>query len=212
MKVLVIGANGQIGKQVVSLLAKNTEHEVRAMVRSSEQVGPLKELGAHETIVADLEKDVSVAVKGCDAVVFSAGSGGHTGADKTILVDFEGALKTIEAAEHEKVKRFLLVSAFNADNPENGREALLHYNVIKKRVDERLMNSSLNYTIIRPGRLKNEPGTGKVVAGTNLEYSDIPREDVAKTLVAALDLENLYYKTFKVLRGETPIEEELKKI
>ena len=109
MNVLVIGANGKIGQKIVGLLGKS-DHEVTAMVRKDEQVPKLEDLGA-KTVKGDLEKDISHAVKGADAVIFTAGSGGKTGADKTILIDQEGAIKAMDEAESKGVKRFIIVSA-----------------------------------------------------------------------------------------------------
>jgi len=113
MKVLVVGANGQIGTHLVNMLNSGNEHTVRAMVRKEEQVTTFIKQGI-ETRLADLEGSVeriAEAAIGCDAVVFAAGSGGHTGADKTILIDLDGAAKTIEAAERAGVKRFVMVSS-----------------------------------------------------------------------------------------------------
>lgn len=100
MKVFVVGANGQIGKHLVNLLKNSDDHTVRAMVRKKEQVAEFEEQGI-DTSLADLEGNVdniANAASGCDAVVFAAGSGGHTGADKTMLIDLDGAVKTMEAA------------------------------------------------------------------------------------------------------------------
>ena len=171
MKVLVVGANGQIGQHLIQLLKENNEHTVKAMVRKEEQAEALEKLGI-ETAIADLEgsvDEIAEAAKGCDAIVFTAGSGGHTGADKTLLVDLDGAVKTIEAAEKIGIKRFIMVSALQAHRRENWNEKIKPYYVAKHYADRILEQSSLTYTIIRPGGLLNEPGTGKVSAGENLE-------------------------------------------
>jgi uncharacterized protein YbjT (DUF2867 family) len=90
------------------------------MIRKKEQAEVLQKLGA-ETVIADLEGDVkqiAKAAEGCEAIIFTAGSGAHTGADKTILIDLDGAVKTIEAAEQIGSKRFIMVSAIHADKRE----------------------------------------------------------------------------------------------
>ncbi|MTT31772.1 NAD(P)H-binding protein [Terrilactibacillus sp. BCM23-1] len=212
MKVFVVGANGQIGKQIVSLLSKSDQHEVCAMVRSEEQASKYKDLGV-EARVANLEGTVdriSEAMIGSDAVVFSAGSGGATGSDKTLLVDLDGAAKTIEAAEQAGVNRFIMVSAIQAHNRENWNESIKPYYVAKHYADKILVGSSLNYTIVRPGGLVNEPGRGKVTISENLERGYIPREDVANVIVAALGEEHTYRRSFDLTSGETSITEALK--
>src|SRR5690625_5317180 len=185
MKVLVIGANGQIGKHLVRLLKESDEHTVRAMVRTEEQVASFEETGV-ETRLADLEgsvEDIAKAAEDCDAIVFAAGSGAHTGADKTILIDLDGAAKSIEAAEKVGINRFIMVSAIHAHRREYWGRTPSHYMVAKHHADKILEQSGLTYTVVRPGGLLNEPGTGKISAAVNLDTASIPREDVAATIV-----------------------------
>lgn len=214
MKVLVVGANGQIGNQLVDLLKESSEHEVRAMLRKSEQTAEFEEKGV-ETVIASLEgsaDDIASAAEGCDAIVFAAGSGGHTGLDKTLLVDLDGAVKTLEAAEQAGIDRFIMVSALQAHRRENWSEFIKPYYVAKHYADRALLQSSLNYTIIRPGGLLNEPGTGKIEIAENLKTGSIPRNDVAKTIFACLNEENTYMKSFDLVSGETNIEDAIKSI
>ncbi|PRO66109.1 SDR family oxidoreductase [Alkalicoccus urumqiensis] len=214
MKVLVIGANGQIGSQLVTKLHDGGEHDVRAMVRKEEQKKAFEDKGV-EAVLADLEgsvDEIAEAMKGCDAAVFAAGSGGSTGPDKTLLIDLDGAGKSVEAAEKAGVDRFLMVSAIQAHNRKNWSEKIRHYFAAKHYADRMLMNSSLNYTIVRPGGLENEPGTGKVSAGENLDRANIPREDVASVLAAAISNENTYRKGFDLVSGEHSIEDALNQL
>ncbi|WP_188454828.1 SDR family oxidoreductase [Virgibacillus oceani] len=213
MNVLLIGANGQIGKHVVDLL-KDSEHTVRAMVRKQEQADALETKGV-EAVLANLEgsvNEIAEAVNGCDAVIFTAGSGGSTGPDKTLLVDLDGAVKSMEAAEKSGVKRYVLVSALQSNNRENWNDKIRPYYVAKHYADKMLQASSLNYTIVRPGGLLNEAGNGKVSAAEKLDRGSIPREDVARTVVAALDEENTYNRAFDLISGETPVAEALKQV
>ena len=116
MKVFLIGANGQVGKHIVKLLQSSDKHELTAMVRSEEQAEQLKLSGVN-AVVANLEDSVeqlAQAMKGSEAVIFSAGSGGKTGADKTLLVDLDGAVKSMEAAEQVGINRYVMVSAYKA--------------------------------------------------------------------------------------------------
>jgi uncharacterized protein YbjT (DUF2867 family) len=212
MKVLVVGANGQIGKQLVDLLNESKEYEVRAMLRKPEQTQEFEQRGV-ETAIASLEgtvKDIASALKGCDAVVFAAGSGGHTGLDKTLLVDLDGAVKTVEAAEQAGIDRFIMVSALQAHKRENWSEAIKPYYAAKHYADRALLQSSLNYTIIRPGGLLNEAGTGKVKVAENLDRGTIPRNDVARTILSCLNEENTFRKSFDLISGDTDVAEALK--
>lgn len=214
MKVCVVGANGQIGKQVVELLKESSEHTPIAMVRKQEQVAHFENLGV-ETVLADIADNVdkiAEAIKGFDAIVFTAGSGGHTGPDQTLLIDLDGAVKTVEAAEKTGVKRFVMVSALGANQREKWNEAIRPYYVAKHYADRILEQSDLTYTIVRPGGLLNEEGTGKVAIGENLTRNTIPRADVAKVIVASLSEENTYYQSFDLVSGEIPIIDALKNV
>ncbi|MCK6255617.1 SDR family oxidoreductase [Fictibacillus sp. KIGAM418] len=214
MKVFLVGANGQIGRKLVELLGSSSEHSVRAMIRNPEQANELEKLGA-QTVVANLEGSVSElaeAVKESDAIIFSAGSGGSTGSDKTLLVDLDGAAKMVEAAEQAGVDRFVIVSALQAHNRENWNEKLRPYYAAKHYADKILESSSLNYTIVRPGGLLNEPGTGKVEASKNLGRASIPREDVAQTVLAALTEEHTFKRSFDLISGDHSIPDALKNL
>jgi len=212
MKVLVIGAYGQIGQHILSLLNKS-EHQAKAMIRNENQASELKHLGA-EIVVGDLEQDFSYAFEGCDAVIFTAGSGGHTGPEKTELVDRLGAMKAVKEAENNHVKRFIMVSSMNADTPDNGPESMKHYFKAKGDADKNLQASHLNYTILRPGRLLNEPANGTITAAEHIEdrSNGIPRADVAQVAVTSLDTENTFHRVFEILSGDVLIEEALRNV
>lgn len=215
MNVFLIGANGQVGKHIVKFLQESEQHELTAMVRSKEQAESLNQIGVN-AVVANLEgsvDEISEAMKGSDAVIFSAGSGGKTGPDKTLIVDLDGAVKSMEAAEKVGANRYVMVSAFKAYDRESWKESPIKpYMVAKHYSDRMLVESNLNYTIFGPGLLLNEPGTGKIAVGETFEKTSIPREDVARTVVASLDEEKTYKKTIGLMSGETPVEDALKKI
>lgn len=121
MKVLVIGANGQIGRHLVTQLHNSEEHTVKAMVRKEEQAEDLKQAGI-EAILGDPEgsvEELAKVVEGCEAVIFTAGSGAHTGPDKTIIIDLDGAIKSVEAAEQVGVKRFIMISDLHKNKRKN---------------------------------------------------------------------------------------------
>ncbi|PYZ94007.1 NAD-dependent dehydratase [Salipaludibacillus keqinensis] len=212
MKVLIIGANGQIGKHTVRMLGLSTEHEVRAMIRTEEQRSTMEELGADEIVIGNLEEDFSHAFSDVDAVIFTAGSGAHTGKDKTESIDKDGAIKSVQEAEKANVSRFVLISSIRADKPESGPEQIQHYLRAKGAADEALQNSSLTYTVLRPGSLSNDPGKGTITAKISLDdlNSNIPREDVANVAVNALTIEETFNSTIELLTGDTAIGEALK--
>ncbi|MEC0236714.1 SDR family oxidoreductase [Paenibacillus kribbensis] len=209
MNVLVIGANGKVGRHLVRLLGQNESHRVKAFIRNPDQAEELERLGA-ETVIADLEgtvSEIAAAVKGSDAIVFTAGSGGKTGADKTLLIDLDGAVKAMEAAEQAGIRRFIMVSALHAENREQWPESIKPYYVAKHYADRLLEASNLDYTILRPGGLTDEPGSGKVATGNNLGSHSISREDVAATVVAVLDEPQTYQRAIDLVSGSTPIAE-----
>lgn len=205
MQVLIAGANGKIGRDVLARMA-DSEHQARALIRDADQTPELLELGAFETVVGDLETDCSRALQGCDAIIFAAGSGPHTGPDKTTAVDRDGAMRLIDAAEAAGVGRFVMVSSMRADKPETGPEHMEHYFHAKQQADNYLRASSLDYTIVRPGKLNEEPGTGRVEAAGRLDhFGEIPREDVARALVETLTARHTLKRGFDLLAGEQEI-------
>ncbi|GAB3056268.1 SDR family oxidoreductase [Salinicoccus sesuvii] len=207
MKVLVIGANGQVGHQAVEKI-KEKGHEPIAMVRKEEQQGQFEDKGI-STVLGDLEKDFSHAFEGVDSVVFAAGSGGDTDTDMTVIIDQEGAIESVDNAQQADVKHFVLLSSMGADDPKNA-DQIKAYMYAKHRADEYLKASGLDYTILRPGMLTNDAGTGKVKlfeGGT--EVAEIPREDVASVLAHIVDTNKAENKTFYVHEGDTPIEDSL---
>jgi uncharacterized protein YbjT (DUF2867 family) len=211
VKVLVAGANGHTGKLVIELLGKSSQHEAYAMIRDEKQAENLIELGATQCVLADLEKDVTDAVEGMDAIIFAAGSGSKTGPDKTIAVDQDGAKKLVDAAKEKGVKQFVILSSIGADNPHG---AIKHYHEAKGLADNYLKFSGLTYTIVRPGGLTHDPAKGIIELTEHIENRDgrdIPRADVAHVLVASLDIDNVKNKTFEILTGEDDIETAMKK-
>ncbi|MDA3912952.1 SDR family oxidoreductase [Oleiagrimonas sp.] len=207
MLILVAGANGQIGRQLLRRIKLSLNHS-RAMIRDAGQSDTLRTLGADETIVADLEGDVRPAMEGCDAVVFTAGSGGQTGPEKTDAVDRDGAIGLIDACKDAGIQRFVMVSSMGTDDPDNGPEGLRHYLQAKQAADKHLADSGLDYTIVRPGRLTDDVGSGKVAVSNSLGRSgSVPRADVAAVLMAVLQAPETAGMTFELLAGQTPVRE-----
>ena len=214
MRVLVVGANGQIGSQVVEKLNNNESINPVAMVRKQEQADAFNAKGVATKLV-DLEgyvEDIEQAMDDVDAVVFTAGSGGSTGPDKTLIIDLDGAAKTIEAAKNKGIKRFVMVSAIYANNRKDWNQDIKHYYVAKHHADRILIESGLDYTIIRPGGLTNEPGIGTINVAENLQVDSVTREDVAETIVASLQADNTINKSFDLVNGDTDIVKAVKSI
>ncbi len=212
MKVLVIGANGQVGRHIVKELS-NSSHEAIALVRKEEQVAHLKELGATDVVLGDLEEDFSSAFDNADAVIFAAGSGPSTGADKTLTIDLWGAAKAAKFAADKGVKRFVQLGSIGSADPDSGGEKMKPYLVAKRTADELLQATDLDYTIVRPGPLSDEEKTEQIEVTkesfTSIGDRSIPRADVAHILVEVLERPNTYHKTFEVLQGSNAAGAEL---
>jgi uncharacterized protein YbjT (DUF2867 family) len=202
--VVVAGGHGRIALRLARLLTARGDR-VRALIRNPDDVADVEATGA-EAVLADLEReDISGAVTGADAVVFAAGAGPGSGPERKRTVDLGAAVKLIDAARSEGVRRYVMVSAIGARDPAAGAEAMRPYLEAKAEADAALQASSLDFTIVRPGRLTDEPGTGRVRAAEGLERGDVTRDDVAATIVAVLDEPRTVGRTFDLVQGDTPI-------
>jgi len=215
VKVLVAGAHGKTARRLVRMLVEDG-HEVRGLVRKEKQMPDVEADGA-DPLLVDLEEEgvvaVGRAVDGCDAVIFAAGAGPGSGAARKETMDYGGAVKLVEAAEQHNARRYLMLSSMGAGDPEGSSEAMRPYLRAKASADERLQESGLDYTIIRPGSLTDEEEAGRIEAEESLgRRGEISRADVARTFAEALEAKNTYRKTFEILAGNTPIREALKKI
>ncbi|RIN53426.1 NAD(P)-binding oxidoreductase [Staphylococcus simulans] len=210
MSILFLGANGGVGHYAVKQL-KEANQDVTAAYRKEEQVSKAKEEGYQAELV-DVENDtiddLTKKFKGFEQVVFSVGSGGSTGADKTIIVDLDGAVKAIEASKQAGVKHFVMVSTFDSR-----REAfdsvpeLKPYTIAKHYADNHLRDSGLHHTIVHPGALLDDPGTGKVTIVAQLEEAgSVPREDVASVIVNVLSDKAYQGGEFQVVSGDEAID------
>ncbi|MGJ8665776.1 MAG: SDR family oxidoreductase [Patiriisocius sp.] len=199
-KILVAGATGTTGRKVVDLLNQSQNFTPVAMVRNESQKKEFEKNNI-SAVMGDLTKDVSHTTKGIDRVIFAAGSGGKNVHD----VDQEGAKRLIDASKKEHIKKFVMLSSMGADNPQG---ELKEYLQAKQNADQYLDISGLTFTIVRPGTLNNEEGIGKIKLSHKLnEQGEIPRWDVARTLVKSLDTEVAKNQSFEILKGETKVEE-----
>jgi nucleoside-diphosphate-sugar epimerase len=208
MVVAVAGGHGKIALRLSRLLSAEGE-SVIGLIRDPAQGDDLRDAGA-EPVVCDLEgdDDVAAAIGGADAVVFAAGAGPGSGESRKRTMDLGGALKLIDAAKQRGVKRYLMVSAMGAaDPPAEGGEVFGTYLRAKAEADRALRESGLDFTIVRPGMLTDEPGTGRVALGERVESGSISRDDVAAILVAVLREPATIGATFDAIAGETPVAE-----
>ena len=216
MKVLVVGANGKVARHFAEIVKDHENIQETAMIRKAEQESFFSERGI-ETVLLDLTKnsidELAEAARGMDAVIFSAGAGGK-GLDKTVKIDLDGAIKVMTAAEQAGVKRFVMVSTFRTGREEMEKENSLQvYTIAKNYADEWLKNrTELDWTIVHPGILVDESGTGNIKVGTDFEINEIPREDVARTLVAVLENDNTIKKEFEVLAGDKAVNDAVKSL
>jgi len=209
MTPLIIGAHGQIGQLLIRELVE-AGIKPRAMVRTEAQAAQVKLLGA-EAVIADLEENFQHALEGCKQVVFTAGSGPHTGADKTILVDMWGAINAIDAAEAAGVEQFVMISSRGAENPQASPLKIKHYTVCKKLADDHLILSSVPYTILRPGRLTDDPASDRVTTQWPEEPDEqwISRQDVARAAVYCLQNPHTRQRIYPLFNGSTPLADAL---
>ncbi|MGZ8634221.1 MAG: SDR family oxidoreductase [Solirubrobacteraceae bacterium] len=210
MDVLIAGGHGKIAQHLLRLLAERGHHG-RGLIRNPDHAADLERLGA-VPVLCDLEHDdVRPHVVGADAIVFAAGAGPGSGPERKRTVDYGGAVKLIAAAEELGLRRYVIVSSMGAEDPEAAPEPMRPYQRAKHDADEALRASGLDWTIVRPGRLTDGPGSGLVEIASSLGRSgEIPREDVGLTVLECLLEPAPIGKTFELLKGDTPVVEALR--
>jgi uncharacterized protein YbjT (DUF2867 family) len=209
MEVLIAGGHGKVARHLIRRLSQDGD-VARALIRNADHAADVEADGG-VPVICDLERDdVRAHVDGADAIVFAAGAGPGSGPERKRTVDYGGAVACIEAAEALGVRRFVMVSSIGAHDPDGGGEAMRPYLRAKADADERLRSSTLDWTIVRPGSLQDEPGTGRVDVSTALGRSGpIPRADVALVLAETLREEGTARLVFEVFAGDVPAREAL---
>src|SRR3954454_5951021 len=208
MEVVIAGGHGKIALHLERILA-DSGHRVSALIRKRDHDSDVREAGA-EPVICDLEQedDISHYVQGSDAVVFAAGAGPGSGPERKKTVDLGGALKLIDAARRTGARRYLMVSSIGADDPSAAGEQMRPYLEARAEADRSLADSDLDWTIVRPGRLTDDPGTGRVTVSADMSVrGEVPREDVARLLAASLGDPGTIGKAFVVVGGATPVDE-----
>jgi uncharacterized protein YbjT (DUF2867 family) len=209
MEVLVAGGHGQVARHLLRMLARHG-HRGRGLIRNPAHAADLESLGA-EPVLCDLEADDPRPHMGAaDAIVFAAGAGPGSGPQRKRTVDYGAAVKLIDAASELGVARYVMVSSMGTEDIEHAAEGMRPYLQAKRDADEALMASGLDWTIVRPGRLTDTPGTGRIDAARALgRRGEITREDTALTVLEALQAPNTIRVAFEVLEGATPVREAL---
>jgi uncharacterized protein YbjT (DUF2867 family) len=208
MKVLIVGANGKVGTLLSGILWGYSEFSPIALIRDFAQQPKFTALGV-PSLLGDLENGVSDLLPGLDAIIFTAGSGGHTGPEKTIDVDQNGAIRLMNDCQKVGLKRFIMISAIGA-NPKSKSPRIQHYLRAKGVADLALRNSSLDYTIIAPGTLTDEKGTGFVQVANQLgNHGNLPREDLAYCIVESLRNTNSIKSSFEIVSGRKKIKDSI---
>jgi uncharacterized protein YbjT (DUF2867 family) len=212
LEVAVVGGHGQVALRLLRLLSERGDR-ARGLIRNQDHAADVEATGA-TAVGADIENldadGIARSIAGVDAVVFAAGAGPRSGPARKRTVDYGGAVKLIDAAQRNDISRYVMVSAIGVNRPERWSDQMRPYLEAKAKADAELTDSGLDYTIVRPGGLTDDPGTRMVDAAESLDrYGRIPRDDVAATLVACLDEPATVRKGFDLLAGETPIEDAL---
>ncbi|CAN5758731.1 SDR family oxidoreductase [soil metagenome] len=208
MIISIVGGHGQIARRLSRILSADG-HTVRALVRNPDHLDDVAEDGA-EGVLCDIEADdadVEAAVEGSDGIVFAAGAGPGSGKERKVSVDQQGVERTVAAAEARGVGRYVVISSMGAGDPPTDDEVFSVYLRAKAAADQEALASSLDVTIVRPGALTDDQGTGQVVVGAEVDRGEIPRDDVAAVVDAVLADGSTIGHTFEVVGGPTPIAE-----
>jgi uncharacterized protein YbjT (DUF2867 family) len=215
MRVVIAGGHGQIALRLEKLLSARGDQPV-GIIRNPEHAADLEARGA-EPVVLDLEKSdvdaVAAVLSGADAAIFAAGAGPASGSDRKDTVDRGAAALFAEAAERAGVRRHIQVGSMGADRVDDPsiEPSFAIYLRAKKAAEDDLRTRDLDWTILRPGSLINDEGTGKVLIAESTGYGSVPRDDVAAALAALLNAPHTVKHTFELIEGETPVEEAVAK-
>lgn len=211
MRIVIVGGHGKIALRLARQLAGRGDTPV-ALIRNPDHSQDVTDAGA-EPVVIDLEKatvtELTEKIMGADAVVFAAGAGPGSSAARKETVDHKAAVLTADAAALAGVRRLVQVSAINVDKPvpEDTGEVWKAYVAAKKAADDdlRQRDLDLDWTILRPGGLTDEPGTGLVALDEDVERDTVTREDVAAVIVALLDEPGTVGRVLNLVNGQTPV-------
>jgi nucleoside-diphosphate-sugar epimerase len=213
MDVVIAGGHGKIARRLARRIVARGD-QVRGLIRNPAHGDDLRADGS-EPVVCDLEaagsEEVATAIAGADAVVFAAGAGPGSGAQRKLTTDRDGAIKLLEAARAAHVERYVMISSVGAESPPDGDDVFSVYLRAKAEADRVLATSDRAWTIVRPGFLKDDPGTGRVRIDTEPFRGEVTRDDVAAVLDHVLHESRSAHRTLYVSNGDEPIEQALEK-
>lgn len=209
MRIVIAGGHGQIALRLTRLLAARGE-QVVGLIRNPEHGSDVVAAGGRPEL-CDLEHstitDLAPHLRGADAVVFAAGAGPGSGAARKDTMDRAGAALLADAAERTGVRRYLLISSMGVDAAEPPRDAVFAAYLAAKAASERdLADRDLDWTILRPGRLTDEAGTGRVRLAHSVPRGDVSRDDVAAVLMALLDEPATTRLVLELVGGDDPVD------
>jgi uncharacterized protein YbjT (DUF2867 family) len=211
MDVAIAGAHGQIARRLTRLLAARG-NRIRGLIRNPAHADDVRADGA-EPVLLDLETagadQLAAAIDGADAVVFAAGAGPGSGAERKMTVDRDGAVALVRAADAAGVGRYVIVSSVGAEAPPDGDDVFSVYVRAKAEADQAVMAGDLDWTVVRPGPLTDAPGTGTVRLETEPFRDDVTRDDVARVIAATLAEPRSAGLILYVADGDVPVEDAL---
>ncbi|MFB2580743.1 SDR family oxidoreductase [Herbiconiux sp. P15] len=214
MKVAIAGGHGKIALLTTTLL-RDSGHEVWGITRNAAHGADIAEAGG-QALVLDLEQSDSeqlaaeLSSREIDAVVFAAGAGPDSTAERKLTVDRDGAVLLADAAFRAGVTRYVMVSAMSADDFDPESEEIFQvYLRAKSEADAALRETSLDWTIVRPGALTDDEAIGTVTLARSTGRGEIPRADVAAILAQLLVSGGAVHEQFEAISGSTPIAEAL---
>lgn len=211
MDIVIAGGHGKIALRLEKLLSE-AGHPVRGLIRNPDHAADLKGVGA-TPVIADLERlepaELAELIGSADAIVFAAGAGPGSGPERKWTLDFQGATKLIEVAKVNSIDRYVIVSSIGANPEAEDDGGFGTYLKAKGKADEALIASGLDYTVLRPGPLTNDPGTGLITIGDGVDDGQIPRDDVAATIAAVLETRATSGRVLGLGGGGLPISQAL---
>jgi uncharacterized protein YbjT (DUF2867 family) len=208
--VAIAGGHGQIARRLARLLVGRGDR-VRGLIRNPGHADDLRSDGS-EPLLCDLEAadraEVTDAIGGADAVVFAAGAGPGSGAERKFAMDRDGAVKLLEATRSAEVRRYVIVSSIGAESPPPaGRDDVFAaYLRAKAEADQAVAASDRDWTIVRPGGLTDDPGSGRVTLSLDPVRDSVARDDVATVLAGVLGEPRTVRLTLYVVGGDDPID------
>jgi uncharacterized protein YbjT (DUF2867 family) len=209
VRVAIAGGHGQIALRLTRLL-RDRGDEVLSLIRNPDHADDVRAAGG-APVTCDLEAatedEVAEVVDAADAIVFAAGAGPGSGPERKETMDYGGAAKLIAAAGRNGISRYVIVSSMGANPDQQGDDTFAVYLRAKGNADAAVSESGLDYTIVRPGRLTDDPGSGRVTLGESVGRGQVSRDDVAAVLAAVLKEPATIGKTLELVGGDTPIDE-----